>query len=621
MQTKTLTHRLVTSWQVWGILLALTFGGIGFAATNFLFSLPSNAKCDRFLLLFSSATSRIYCAQLQAEQQTVTGLLKAIAIVEKLASDHPLRGEIDRYVREWSQEILSIGEQKFQEGNLDEAIEIAKQIPTNVPDHSDVTRKIEYWREIWQKAEAIDIDLEKELRLGQWNKAFLVATEFLNLPNQYWQTTKYQETVNKINLAREESKELDAAYVALNRGGASNLLEAIKIANKVAPSSYSYDQAQQIIEDANEQIVEYALDLFENQRWSELAELASQIPHNLEDLTEQAEDWSLLASAGQNATLGTVSGLDLAIAQASNIDLTNPIYQETQNLIKNWEIEKEDLAYLAEARNLAFPGDINDLSQAIAKAELISANNPLYGEARREIKKWQRKIETIEDQPMLSRAQQLAQGNNIQSWQQAINQASQIRANRALYSEAQSLISKWKRNIQNQEDQPFLSRAIALANNGNYRDAINTASQIRVNRVLYPEAQTKIRLWRRQIQAQQDLQQAFTLAQNNTPESLLKAINIARGIPSSTDVKEQSRQGIERWAEQMLAIARKNAQVGTKMSIQEAINIADMIPYGTSAYQSARQEISQWQQQLKPPLVIPPLTPIQETNYFSNDVY
>ncbi len=619
MQIKTFTNRLTTSWQLWAMLLALSFGGIGFAATTFLFSLPSNPRCDRFFLIFSSATSRIYCAQLQAEKETVDGLLNAIALVEELPDDHPLRTEINRYVTEWSKEILLIGDEKFQAGNLDEAINIANKIPENLASKDEVQAKISRWRSIWENAKKIEVDVEKELRQGQWNKAFLVATQFLNLPNEYWQTTKYEETVKKINLAKEESKQLDGAYTALNRRGINNLLDAISQAKKIAPSSYSYDQAQEIIKSAQEKIVEQAQNLLDRKRWSQLEELANQIPDDLPDLKKQAQDWSLLASAGQNANLGTMTGLELAIVDANSIDSTNPLYQQTQALIKNWQLAKENLTYLTEARSIASPGNLNDLNQAIVKARLISSDNPLYREAQREISKWQREIQVMEDQPILDSARKTASANNIQAWQEAINQAAQIKGNRALYSEAQNLISQWRRSIEIEEDQPLLFQAQGLAQNGNYQDAINVISQIKPSRALYPEAQAKIRSWRRQIKAQSDLQQAFSIAQANSPEALLRAISIARAIPSSTDVKEQSRLAINRWSEQMLSIARRNAETGINTSVQEAIAIADMIPYGTLAYSVARQEISKWQEQLKPALVVPPSTSIQEANYFPDE--
>jgi hypothetical protein len=616
MTTETRTSRLISSWQLWGALLALIFGGIGFTATSILLRLPTNPNCHKIYLPFTSATNRIYCAQLQAEKETVEGLLAAIALLKNLPKDHPLREEINRHVTQWAQAILAIGEQEFQEGKLDKAIEIARKIPPQIENHQIVAEKIDSWRSIWQQGEAIEIDIEKQLRLSNWNQAFLGAIKFLNVPNDYWKTSKYQETIEKITLAREESKKLDGAYIALRRKGVENILEAIKIASEIDASSYAYEEATKIVEEAKNELLEYAQNLIDNQQWSKLSALADSIPEQI-DLQKQAQDWELLASAGRSADLGTVSGLELALAEAERIESSSFIYQQSQQLIQTWQLQKEDLAYLAKARDIAQPGNVSDLSEAIAYAKLIESNHPLYTEAQGEIRNWQREIELIEDRPLLDRAREISKDNDIRSWQQAINQASLISSNRALYSEAQALIRQWKGNIQTEEDRPFLNQGSNLASNGNYSAAIDAASQIRAGRVLYGEAQRKIRGWRREIKAESDLNQAYQIAEANTPESLLKAINLARGIPSSTSIAGQSRLALNRWSEKLLAIARQTANYEVKYSLQEAINIAEMIPYGTSAYEAARTEISTWQNQLKPPLVIPPLAPlpIQETNF------
>ena len=614
MTTKTHTRSLLFSWQLWGALLALMFGGIGFMATSVLLRLPSSPNCHKTYLLFTSATNRIYCAQLQAEQETVEGLLAAIALLEELPKDHALRGEINRYVTQWTEKILALGAKEFHDGKLDEAISIASKIPDQVNNYHLVEAQIDTWRSIWQQGEEAEIEIEKQLRLSNWNQAFLASIKLLNVPNNYWKINKYQDTVNKITLAKQESKKLEGAYIALRTQEIDNLLKAIKIAAKIAPSSYTYTEASQIIEEAKTKLIEYAQNLIDNQQWSNLSELASNIPEEVE-FQKQAEDWQLLATAGRSADLGTVSGLELAIAEADRIEVTSFIYHQSQQLVHTWQLQIEDLAYLVKAREAAQPGNISNLSEAIAYAKLIGVNHPLYKEAQLEIRNWQRKIEVIEDQPLLDRAKQIASGNNVRSWQQAINQAHLISANRALSSEAQGLIRQWRRNIQREEDQPFLNRALALASKGNYSAAIDVASKIGSGRVLYGQAQRKIRGWRQEIKAARDLDQAQQIAKANTPESLLRAINITRAIPASTSVASRSRLALNRWSEELLAIARNTADYTVKYSLQEAIKIAEMIPPGTSAHDAARKEIFTWRNQLKPPLVIPPLAPVQETNF------
>lgn len=599
MTTKIEDSNWKASWQFVSLVLALTFAGVGFIATSVLLKLPNNPSCNRISLFFSSATNRIYCAQLKAEKNTVDDLLDAIALLQVLSEDHPLRNEIDRHISEWSEQILTLAQVQFAQGNLDEAIAIARKIPDNVANKPLIEEKINKWNEIWQKAEQIAQEVENQLRQSQWNKAFLEAVNLLNVDNEYWQTTKYQEIIKTINLAREESKQLDGAYLALRRGGLDNFLKTIEIASVIPATSYSYNEANKLIQEAEDKIIAIVKEQLDNNDWNALSSLASQIPDKSR-LKNQARDWELLASAGKNASLGTVASMELAIAEAEQIPSDSKIYSQSRELVQVWTAQKEDIAYLASARELARSGQIDDLKAAIAKAELINSENPLYRESKREIRKWQREIQIIEDTPILAQAKQVAEGNNLQAWQNAINTANQIKSDRPLYSEATDLIRQWRRNIERVEDRPILDEAIALGNNNNYREAINVASRIGRGRVLYTEAQNKIRNWRREINAQEDLQRAYQIAQNNDPQSLIKAINIARRISPNSSVGNQTRQAIEQWSDQLLNNARRTAESYSINALEDAIYIAGMIPRSSSAYSLAQQQIRTWKNYLTP---------------------
>ncbi len=61
----------------------------------------------------------------------------------------------------------------------------------------------------------------------------------------------------------------------------------------------------------------------------------------------------------------------------------------------------EDRPILERAQEIALPGDINSLSNAIIQARAIAKNRALYRDAQREIRDWQVRIERMEDQPIL----------------------------------------------------------------------------------------------------------------------------------------------------------------------------------------------------------------------------
>ncbi|MCS6942404.1 MAG: hypothetical protein NZ901_07020 [Geminocystis sp.] len=587
------------SWQTLSVMLALTFGSIGFFATMVLLRLPSHPNCSKIALWFSSATSRIYCAQLKAKKNTVEDLLEAIELLRVLSPEHPLRNEINRNIAQWSNDILELAEEKFQQGDLEKAIAIARKIPTDVISHGQVEEKIKGWRRIWEEGEKIVQQVEAHLQEAQWNQAFLTAVELLNLDNEYWQTVKYQELVKTINLAREESRKLDGAYLALRRGGLENLLKVIEIASTIPETSYSYKEASKLIQEAEEKIVAIGDEYINASDWDSLSELAAKIPEK-SGLHSLAADWKLLASAGKNARLGTVSALELAMAEVSQIPSDSRLYPKIQNLIAIWDAIREDLSYLTEAEDLAKSGEVADLLAAITKAQAIDKDNPLYQKAQKKIKQWQEEIQLKEDRPILEEAKNIAQGNNIQALQTAIQRVSRISSERALYKEARALIRQWQRNIERLEDIPILQQAQALAESNRYQEAIQLASRITRGRALYRDAQRYIRRWRREISAQEDLRLAYSIAQNNDPQSLLQAIEIAQKIPSNTSVASESRQAIEIWSEEILNNARRVAESYSLSALEKAIAIANTIPPGTSAYVNAQQLIENWRRYLYP---------------------
>ncbi|MBF2056798.1 MAG: hypothetical protein IGQ45_06150 [Cyanobacterium sp. T60_A2020_053] len=599
MTSQTKNNNSFISWQIICLALALFCGGVGFAATSVLLKVPSQANCSKLSLLFGSATNRFACAELEAEKNTVDGLLKAISLLSELPEDHPLKEQINGYISQWLEQILVLAENQINQGNLAEAIAITKRIPASLANKELIAEKVSQWENTWATGEEVTALIESQLREAQWNTAFLTAVRFLDLDSTYWQQTKYDEIVATITGAREESKQLDEAYSALQQGGISNLVKTVEIALKMPNSSYSYEQAQELITEAEGQINDLVTQFVDNRNWSDLETLARQIPDK-SGLKLKAREWQTLASAGRNADLGTFSSLDLAVAQVDKISSDSELFDLSRELQQTWQQEKENLIYLTQARDLAKAGDVGDLRRAITRAEFITTENPLYGEAQKEIRKWNQEIEVIEDQPTLNRAKEIAQQNTVSAWAKAIEVASAIPQNRALHSESRSLINQWRGNIQRVEDQPILNQAIALGNNNNYNQAIEVANRIGRGRALHSEAQSRIRTWRREISAEENLQQAYEVAQNRDPQSLARAINIARGIPSSTRVGSQSRTAVNLWSEQLLSLARRSASRYTREAISNAIEIADLIPSGSSAYNQARQDMESWRRAMTP---------------------
>ncbi|BFM41351.1 chromosome segregation ATPase [Synechocystis sp. LKSZ1] len=593
--------------QFWALLLILVSGGVGFSATNWLLKLPQSPQCSRIFWPIASASMRLYCAQVSAEEKTVDSLLKAIELVAGLPKDHPLAPEINRNIEQWSTEILDLAEDSYQSGNLEEAIATVKRIPNHVQAYDLVESRIQTWQKTWQEGESIYADVEQSLRKSRWNEAFRNAVRLLNLENRYWGTVKYDEAIKNIQIAQEESSKLDSAYNILRRGGIDNWIKAIEEAQKIPKESYAYEEARNLITQAKEKLTEEIQALIDQQDWQTLASTIDRLPEQVFAAAD-LNDWQLLATAGSEAQSGSLEGFQSAISTAERItDPTRPLYPLVQDLISDWRREETALSQLAKARATAATGTIEALRAAIIEAELIANDNPRYSEARRDIRNWTEQIQITEDEPLLNRAKQLAVSGQVADLEQAIQQARAIGDNRALYNEARREIQTWQTMIQRQQDQPILDQATALANAQNYPAAISTARQITAGRALYRESQSKIQRWQQEIQAQRNLQQAYNLAARRTPEALSRALRLVRQIPSSTQVNLQRVQSINTWSYQLLALAQERASAS---ALNEAIRLAQLIPAESSAYGTAQDLVQEWQSLLAPsapdPLEAPP---------------
>jgi hypothetical protein len=647
------TNRLATlprwiprSWQFWSITLLAGFIGVGTYSAANLFFLPDAPNCPAIFLPTASASMRLYCAQMLADKRNVEDLLKAIALVDSLPADHPLRSEIDRNIETWSREILNLAEETFQNGDLNKAIATAKRIPADTSAHQSVDKQIKGWQTIWAKATKIYHDAEADMSRNDLRQAFLTATRLLSVGNTYWETTKYQELSQLITDTRVDGGKLDKAKGMVEGGGLETVLAALKLVGEIKPQSHLYKEATSYIGELGQQLLDLANAALDRHDYNEASDIVAKIPDRA-DLKDEIQDFNIIAQAKAQSWGGTTDDLQAAIAQAQKLPSNRPLYGDAQQLISSWQLEIQDVAHLDRANQLAQGGAIGDLSAAIAEAQQVPAGNPRGSEAQAAIDKWTTTIQTIEDSPTLDRAQQYANGNDIPSLQRAINEASRIGAGRALYAAADQHIRDWTDRIQQAQDQPILDQARALAAQGDLRSAINlanrigtgrslsaaaaaeikdwttrseqtedrpyldrarllasqgdlaaaiaTAEQIQPGRALYDDAQADIQTWRSQSAGSDQLAQATNAAKVGTSTMLISAIQIAREIPANSPQRGEADRLIDQWSYQVLQIAESQAQV----NLSGAIAIADSIPRDTAAFNTAQQELRAWQRQLR----------------------
>lgn len=597
--------RLASSWQFWIAAAFMTCVGAASLAIALIVQLPALPNCPAIFWPLASASMRFECARIAASKQTAKDLLEAITLVDGLPPDHAMRPEADRMIELWSQEVLKLADELFHTGELTEAIAAARKIPSKVMAYRLVEERIKTWQSTWAKAEGIYRNAEVALRKRDWRRAFELAVGLLDINNKYWQTTRYDDLNNRINTARVDGNKLFKAEWLADQGDLTSLKEAIKLAQEIRPESYIYPLAQVKIQAFGRQMLELAQKSLDRQNLSDAISIISQIPASAKVESEK-RDLTILANAQSNVWLDTVAGLEEAISQAQRILPGRPYYQKAQSLITRWQFEIEGLAQIERARLLAQNGTTEALQAAIAAASQVRSANPRWGEAQTEIQKWTATIQTIADQPLLDRAEQMASYGDINSLQNAIAQADQIAPGRSLYKQAQQKIQQWTQEIQRSQDQPYLTQARAYAFSGNIQAAIDIAGRIQPGRALYTEAQADIAQWRSQIraqveqvqaqaaqvQAQRNLQDARQLASVGNSTALANAIRIASQVPASGAVQTEINAAINEWSWLLLQLAREQANA---LNIAGAIATAQKIPSRAAAYGEAQAQIQTWQ--------------------------
>lgn len=326
-------------WVKWlGVsgLLVLPVG-VSIWAFGTLVQLPALPKC--FNARHAQPADQIFCAEQLASKQESEDLRRAMLLAHQVSADHPLRKESDRLIQIWSTEILRRGELAFQAGNLQEAVDLAMQIPSNLPTSAMARKQIQEWEAIWSQGEDLYRQAEAHIDNQEWFQVLAVGRQLWQLENDFWATTRYQQLMRSLQTAREENKDKKFTRSNFNR----------------QPETVDEFIAQ----------------------WEQ---------------QQDREDAARLQQAQQLAQAGNVEDLRMAVAAAQQVLYGTARYEQAQTAIAQWrqQIETiEDRPYLDRAQQLASEGN---LQAAINEASNVGWGRALYGDARDRMADWRDRI-------------------------------------------------------------------------------------------------------------------------------------------------------------------------------------------------------------------------------------
>ncbi len=450
----------------------------------------------------------------------------------------------------------------------------------------------------------------------------------------------------------------DILAIALQRLKQGDLKEALAIADKIPENSPVYPQAQVAMKSWQEQwqqaqeIANQFQQAVKSQNWSQawkklefLLQSTSEYWRSSKhaqltvQLAMEKQAWQQFQDAQDLAKDGTPEQLTSAIALATKVDPKSYIKGQAQAEKQKWSRslldvaassykssdfasvisvaqgvpadvsvypEAQDWIHLSRAAQVAVGQNPLAFLDALSSVRQIKRSSPLYTEATAKENLWK---SHLKDQIQLQVANVVASFDQPMTLNLALEQAQQIGIKRPGRRESQALIASWRKAVQQIEDRSTLATARQLAQRGtleSLQTARSNASKIAIGQPLHPDAQTEIAQWNKQIEVIQDrpiLDLARAFARNG---DLNAAVETATKISYGRALSSEAQVAIDGWMTQ-IEIAQDKPLIDAANALAEqgrfasAILTASQVRPGRALYDQAQAAIARWQTELPPP--------------------
>lgn len=303
-----------------------------------------------------------------------------------------------------------------------------------------------------------------------------------------------------------ESTRLYCAQIAADRETSADLAKAIRLANSLSKDHPLRREGDRLIKRWSDQLLALGETTFQDGKLDEAIAMIQQIPPStpaFQASEDKIRSWREIWA--------TAEEIYTEVEQSLTEEAGNAVFQEARRLLaidnQYWQTTRyQELLELIQASKEADKQQVARDRQKSTAAKLVTNDNLSTDNV---MERW-RKEQEKEAIAQLTKANQLAKSNQPGALKSAVAAAEEILYGTPQYEEAQPLIDRWNQQIELQEDRPYLNRALELASKGDINSlqaAIDEAQKIYYGRALYPEAQTKIDQWYtqvRQLQATPD---------------------------------------------------------------------------------------------------------------------
>jgi hypothetical protein len=543
-------NRSPLGWSLLWLVILVTFTGLGLGAFLWLVAMPPAPQCQEISNL-SSDRDRLSCAQLAAESGEPEKISAALNLVSSWSEQHPLHHEGQALAAHWSRMLIDQARKKLETNDLEAAITLLERVPPSNPEYSDVQAKLAEWQQSWQQGRSIWKDAETALKAKEWTKAALEADKLSYIEDSYWRVRRFGELMERIAAEKQGWRQLDLANKAAKLDTAIDYQRAVKLASRIDAKTFAKAEAKPKVEAWSRILLDKATEFKQTGDLAGAIELAEAIPAEVE-VRDAARQLIQLTRAQSLVQDGLSFELQLsermwtlvhAKAIGAQLKVDSPFYEDTQAQIPQWQAYLQDLIQLQMASSIASLGSAPTLEVAIDQAQAIGKDRPSRVYAQSLVAKWRKEVTEMVNRPYLARAQQLAALKTKKGYEAAIAQASEIALGKPLRNEAQTIVADGRNQIEILEDRPILDEAEKLAKKEKYSEAIEAANKILSDRALYAQAQASILAWL-ETQDQKVLDKAATLADKG---KLTDAITTASQLGSGSPLYKEAQRQIADW--------------------------------------------------------------------------
>jgi soluble cytochrome b562 len=494
---------------------------------------PLYTDAQNFLNIWSRDLTRLARKQLNEGE-----LEQAIATLKKIPANSPTYDKTQELIGKWSEQsdkgstIATKFEAALKNAQWDSAFVQLQSVRMmrgrywNTFQHDRMALRMSQERDGWDRLQAAKDALE-----GKAANGYLVGANQKEL-------NKELEGTSTIDVSDEE--ELPKTP--------ERLLAAIEIANQIDAKTYVYAQGQKLRSVWSKQILQMSVAKHQEKDFSQALAIASKVPKDVPSYSE-AQDWVKLnqseASAGQRHILALMD----SIAQVKRIPKGSPIYGLAQAKAANWKGLLKQQTQLQWAKSVATVRQPSSLALAIATAKQVPSNIPEGEEAQSQIAVWQQQVQEIEHRTTIARAQQImAGGESLANLRAAVGIIDSVSKNGKIGTgETAEMVADWRKKLQTIEDTPLLTNAQTLANQGKLEEAVKMASRVTPGRALYANAQANIRYWSLELMEIADrrvLQRAIAVYRSG---NISQAIDIGSAITRRSPMYSEARGYIDNW--------------------------------------------------------------------------